>query len=239
MDKTELLLFAKIAEKTYLDPKKCKFEDLGFEVKKFFNIKGAQAYLLENKSMRVLSFRGTEITQPSDVIADLRASKNRAESRGKVHKGFKGELDKLWPEIQKDLPPNSHLPLFITGHSLGAAMATLATSRLGYAKVKALITFGSPRVGNKEFVRNLTVDHFRVVNNNDAVTKVPLWIMGYRHHGEIVYLNYYGFIRKLTTWQRLKDMIRARKKALSKFQLFKGAYDHLMKHYISKLEIKE
>lgn len=235
MERSQLLKFARIAETTYNDPGKHGFAELGYRVVRFFDNHGAQAYLIENRECRILTFRGTEVSQPSDVIADLKASKNRSESRGCVHRGFKGELDKIWPEIQQELGKDS-LPLYITGHSLGAAMATLAAARLGYGKVKALVTFGSPRVGNGSFVRNMFVEHYRVINNNDAVTKVPLWLMGYRHHGIPVYLNYYGDIKKLTAWQRVKDMLRSRRRALSKFQFFKGVYDHLMAHYIEKLQ---
>lgn len=234
MERLELLNFAKIAKTTYDDPEKNEFEKLGYRVVKFFNKDGAQAYLIENESHRVLSFRGTEIKQPSDVVADLKASKNRSETYGRVHRGFKGELDKLWTDIKKEIDKGA-LPLYITGHSLGAAMATLAAGRLA-SKTKALITFGSPRVGNRSFINNLFVEHFRVVNNNDAVTKVPLWIMGYRHHGTCLYLNYYGEIRTVGVWQRIKDMIRSRRRAWSKFQFFKGVYDHLMDNYIKKLE---
>lgn len=234
MEREQLLQFAKIAETTYNNPGKNKFEELGYQVVKFFDRDGAQAYLIQNNSHRILSFRGTEITQPSDVVADLKASKNKSESHGRVHRGFKGELDKLWKEIKQEVDKGT-LPLYITGHSLGAAMATLAAGRLAH-QVRALITFGSPRVGNRTFVKNLFVEHYRVVNNNDAVTKVPLWIMGYRHHGKVIYLNYYGDVREITTWQRVKDMLRSRKRALGKFQLFKGVYDHLMAHYIAKLK---
>ena len=56
---------------------------------------------------------------------------------------------------------------------------------------------------------------------------VPLWLMGYRHHGTVQYINYYGRIRKLTFWQKVKDSLRGRWKALTKFQMFDGIYmDH-------------
>ena len=234
MERSQLLEFARIAETTYNDPGKHEFAKLGYQVVKYFDRKGAQAYLIQNRECRILTFRGTQVSQPSDVIADVRAVR-RQEPMGNVHRGFRGELDKIWHDILHELEQGS-LPLYITGHSLGAAMATLAASRLAPNKVQALVTFGSPRVGNRRFVANLFVDHYRVINNNDAVTKVPLWIMGYRHHGRPVYLNYHGDIRDLTVWQRVKDMLRSRRRAMAKWQFFKGVYDHLMAHYIEKLQ---
>ena len=125
--------------------------------------------------------------------------------------------------------------LYVTGHSLGAAMATIASSRM-QSKVTALITFGSPRVGNAEFVKSLNVEHYRVQNNCDDVTKVPFRFVGFRHHGTHKYMNYYGAFRDLTPLQRVKDMVRSRLKARSKGQKFIGVFDHMMANYIAKLE---
>ena len=60
--------------------------------------------------------------------------------------------------------------------------------------------------------------------------------MGYRHHGELQYINYYGNIRKLTPWQKFKDSMRGRGKALKKFQLFDGIFDHSIGLYCDKLK---
>ena len=61
-------------------------------------------------------------------------------------------------------------------------------------------------VGGKEwFEYGCDVEHYRFQNNNDVVPSVPLWLMGYiRYHGELQYINYYGNIRKLTSWINLK-----------------------------------
>lgn len=236
IDPRELLEFAKLSAITYDNPNRSaeKFKELGYDVIKFFDVRGAQGYLLTDGTKHALSFRGTEIKQKSDILADLKAGKNHEGLRGKVHVGFKHETDKLWPEVI-DIVSKTPGTLYITGHSLGAAIATIMASRLQF-KTEKLITFGSPRVGDSVFVENLEVDHLRVQNNNDAVTRVPLEKMHFAHHGQLVYLNYYGEIRELTNWQRIKDVIRSRLRAYSKFQLFRAVYDHLMKNYISKLE---
>jgi triacylglycerol lipase len=235
MEKNQLLVFANISAITYDDPKesKIKFESFGFTIVEFFNIKGAQAYLLKgNDGTHVLSFRGTEVTQKSDVLADLKAGKNIEACGGKVHVGFKGELNKLWPSIEQATASIDNL--YITGHSLGAAMATIAASRV-QSKVTALVTFGSPRVGDGKFVNSLNVTHYRVQNNCDDVTKVPFRLMGFRHHGTHKYMNYYGEFRNLTPWQRVKDMVRSRIRARMKGQKFIGVFDHMMTNYIAKL----
>jgi triacylglycerol lipase len=235
MEKAQLLVFANIAAITYEDPKTAntKFKAIGCTIVEFFDIENAQAYLLKNSDgIHVLSFRGTEVTEPSDVLADLKSGKNIEAVGGKIHVGFKGEINKLWPEIEKAVANIDDL--YVTGHSLGAAMATIASGRM-QSKVVALVTFGSPRVGNTEYVNSLTFTHYRVQNNCDDVTKVPFKLMGFAHHGIHKYLNYHGAFRNLTPWQQVKDMVRSRARAYTKGQKFLGVYDHMMDNYIAKL----
>jgi hypothetical protein len=80
-----------------------------------------------------------------------------------------------------------------TGHSLGAAAATLATSLWPRA---ALYTFGSPRVGNPAFgdtLRGSRVERF--VNCCDLVCRVPPEGLGYVHVGALRYLDRWGVLR--------------------------------------------
>jgi len=234
MNTEQLLEFARISATTYDNPKdsKSKFKALGYTIVQFFDVNGAQGYLLKGADSHVLSFRGTEVTEKSDVLADLKAGKNLEASGGKVHVGFKDELNKLWPAITVSLANID--TLYVTGHSLGAAMATIAASRI-QTKVIALVTFGSPRAGNQEFVNSLSVTHYRVQNNCDDVTKVPFLLMGFAHHGTHKYMNFDGEFRDLTAWQQIKDMVRSRLKARAKGQKFIGVFDHMMENYIAKL----
>ena len=234
MNTEQLLEFARISATTYDNPKdsKSKFKALGYTIVQFFDVDGAQGYLLKGANAHVLSFRGTEVTEKSDVLADLKAGKNLEASGGKVHVGFKDELNKLWPAITVSLANID--TLYVTGHSLGAAMATIAASRI-QTKVIALVTFGSPRAGNQEFVNSLTVTHYRVQNNCDDVTKVPFLLMGFAHHGTHKYMNFTGEFKDFTAWQQIKDMVRSRLKARAKGQKFIGVFDHMMENYIAKL----
>ena len=235
MNTEQLLEFARISATTYDNPKdsKSKFKALGYTIVEFFDVDGAQGYLLKGADAHVLSFRGTQVTEKSDVLADLKAGKNIEASGGKVHVGFKDELNKLWPAITVSLANID--TLYVTGHSLGAAMATIAASRM-QTKVIALVTFGSPRAGNQEFVNSLTVTHYRVQNNCDDVTKVPFMLMGFAHHGVHKYMNFDCEFRNFTPWQQVKDMVRSRLRARAKGQKYIGVFDHMMANYIAKLE---
>jgi triacylglycerol lipase len=211
------------------------FKKIGFTTYKFCSVEGAQCHIAKNKEVTVIAFRGTEPKQWSDIKADLNAFKGKSRTEGRVHNGFKGELDKLWADVKLGLARNGDRDLYICGHSLGGAMATICASRLE-KEVTELYTYGSPRVGGKEFVNNCLVEHYRFVNNNDMVAKVPFWIMGFRHHGYLTYINHYGNIRELTSWQKFKDQLRGRWAALRNFQMFDGIRDHDIDKYCSKLK---
>ena len=226
---------AQLAQIAYLDGAKAKKESkkLGYNGHKFFEKGGAQCHAFWDDQTFILAFRGTEPDELSDVLADLNAIPRGAMTHGLVHSGFRGELDKIWEDIDR-LHGRGHQSkqLYITGHSLGAAMATICASRMEeYTPVVQLTTFGSPRVGTRKFVNNIATPHKRFVNNNDIVTKVPLWLMGYKHHGDLQYINFYGNIRKLTPWQAIKDKWRGYKSGI-----LDGAMDHGMDNYVKHLE---
>lgn len=209
-------LFAKLSAIAYLPLKEAKKESkkLGFTQVEFYDKDGAQAYRFQNKKDLVIACRGTQPTEFNDISADLKAIPVISETISRVHRGFKGEVDELWPMIKEDLVPKvfAKRTLWVTGHSLGAAMATIIAARCtldeDMPNVEELYTYGSPRVGWRKYCQSLPVKHYRWRNNNDIVTTVPLVLMGYTHHGDSCYINAYGNVRDLTTWQRVKDKLR-------------------------------
>lgn len=238
------LLFAKLSAIAYSDDVKHVKKDakaLGFTEIEFYNNDGAQAYRFQNKEDIVIACRGTQPTQWNDIKADLKAMPVMAETIGRVHQGFKKEVDDLWPMVKEDLLAASKTrKAWFTGHSLGAAMATIMASRCNcdpnMPNIEEVYTFGSPRVGWKKYCKSLNVKHHRWVNNNDIVTRVPLNIMGYRHHGEEHYMNAYGLIRKLSAWQRIKDRWRGIKMGWKKGSIDSFS-DHNMSCYIANIEL--
>jgi triacylglycerol lipase len=149
---------------------------LKFEIKKRFDEDGTQAILISNGSMLVLAFRGTEVDRVKDIKSDLNAFQEDCSTLGKVHKGFSDAYKKVGPLIVDELaqPDYAKQALYITGHSLGGAIATLATKRLkhvgGHA---ATYTFGAPRVGNEDWIASIKTPVYRIVNSADIVPMLP------------------------------------------------------------------
>lgn len=204
----------------------------GFEEVRFFDREGAQAYLLMNSTDCVVACRGTEAHEWNDIKADANAVAAVAETVGLVHSGFKAQADQLWPLLEEALGP-VRLPVWFTGHSLGGALATILAGRCKLSPIECfpegLFTYGSPRVGNREYVTHPRITHVRWVNNNDVVTRVPPAWLGYRHFGREMYLNHRGRIRRLTGWQRLKDRLRGLWGGLRE-----GRVDYLSDHSIDR-----
>jgi len=237
------LLFGQLASIAYMPLKEAKIEakKLGFNNTTFYDKDGAQAYRFMNKNDIVIACRGTEPTQWNDIKADLKAIPVMAETVSRVHKGFKQEVDDLWPMVKPELETKTNLTknLWFCGHSLGAAMTTIMASRAFHddnlTDPTEVYTYGSPRVGWKKYVKSLGMTHHRFVNNNDIVTRVPLWIMGYRHHGTMHYFNRHGDYSKATGWNKVKDRLMGMWIGLKKGKI-DNIGDHPMGSYIPCLE---
>ncbi len=202
---------------------------------KLIAINNAECLIVTLQKQLWIAFRGTQPTQLNDIKADLDLFKEKSESAGEVHGGFKQEVDELWEEVLKELNHNETLKnsrdVYFCGHSLGGAMATIAAAR--YTETKELFTFGSPRVGGKTFVNTCVVPHYRFVNNNDLVPKVPPSILGFKHDGFEMYFNSNSKLALgYTFWQDMWDLVKGFVSAWSKFKFFDGLTDHGMEGYI-------
>ena len=242
--KERSLLFANLAQLAYCNERDAKSQakNYSFNTVEFYDKDGAQAYRFMNKHDLVIACRGTQPTEFNDIKADLQALPVMAETISRVHRGFKAEVDELWPAILEDISrkANANKKIWFCGHSLGAAMATIMASRChlyeGIPPVQELYTYGSPRVGWPKYCNSLAVTHHRWVNNNDIVTRVPLNIMGYRHHGEEHYMNAYGNIRNPKGWQRFKDRMRGMWMGIKQGKIDNFG-DHDIGLYIANLEM--
>jgi len=181
-----------------------RFEEAGLPEVKFFENQSTQCYVANNDKFAIVAFRGSEIWKKresfdlNEVVADLKTNIDIRltdwEQGGKVHRGFKKALDEVWFDL---LPYVKKLhgkgcKIWATGHSLGAALATLFACR--YDHVQGVYTLGSPRVGNDAFREDINAKIYRIVNNDDIVPRVPPPGI-YAHVGELKFIDNDGIIR--------------------------------------------
>ncbi len=226
------LLFAELAMVSYNDESEARraCQAIGFPDLTFYDRDGSQAYRIRNDHDCVIACRGTQPTQWNDIRADANAARVLAETTGKVHCGFKTEVDDLWPMLETALM-NNEQPLWFCGHSLGGAMATICAGRCFLSHIPSipqqLYTFGSPRVGNKTYINFVQLDHFRYVNNNDIVSRTPPVWLGYRHCGQEVYIDSDAVIRKIGLIEKRHDRWKGFLSGLRRWRL-----DHLSDHSV-------
>ena len=193
-------------------------QNAGFQEVAYFDGKTTQCYVASNDKFAVVAFRGSEArlrkgdSNIGYIFADWMANFNFApepwEQGGNVHRGFKGALDEIWDGLENHISnlQKNNRKIWITGHSLGAALATLAADR--YGNIQGLYTYGSPRVGDRHFKEDFNVNAYRFVNNSDIVTKVPPAGM-YLHVGELKYIDSEGTIHDNTNrWERWTDELQ-------------------------------
>ena len=163
----------------------------GFSLLDVINVSETQGFVckktVENEPpYLVLAFRGTE-KKVSDWLTDARCIPTVV-GKAKVHTGFLEAFTKntdaqgrtVEDVVQEILnhpaakdENGRPLPLFITGHSLGGALALLATKLIAPNVNGACYTFGAPRIGNYEYFRFIKTPVFRIVNSSDIVPRVP------------------------------------------------------------------
>jgi triacylglycerol lipase len=148
----------------------------------------------------VVAFRGS--TSRRDVRTDLQArfnvSRVELESRSvrvSVHSGFYAAFAKVEAPLVALLLKTGEKPIYLTGHSLGGALALVASVALAANpalgdRIAAVYTFGAPRVGQRNYAELVKAPHYRVVNSGDVVPLVPpTWLRGYAHTGMPVLLK--------------------------------------------------
>ena len=147
-----------------------------------------QCFVASRQDHTIVCFRGTSSFR--DLITDAKFRKKRARGYpGKIHKGFREALDEVWAGLRHQLRNHpKDRPMFVTGHSLGAALAQLAAYRLkkeGYPVEVYL--FGSPKTGDCTFAQAydalLAEQTYVHINNRDAVTRIPPFLLGFRNVG--------------------------------------------------------
>ena len=179
---------------------------------RFYSSDGSQAHSWIQNGVFHLAFRGTE--ELNDLFADLNIQRINLfdDPSILVHAGFLDYFKEIKSDIEAELKAQTkHFhTLQVTGHSLGGAIATIASAYFGKMintpegvdglnfkpidKTKKRIvchTIGSPRVGNTNFVNwfQTHVDEsMRIANDDDPITLFPISCL-YTHVSEAICLT--------------------------------------------------
>ena len=161
--------------------------------------------------LAVVTFRGTDVKDASNMVYDFDFELQAWDGPGKVHRGFANALNEVHSRLDQAIRDTGECRLLYTGHSLGAALATLMA---GLRRPDALYTFGSPRVGDATFVEALKdVKSYRYVDCCDVVARVPPEIE-YRHLGEPYYIKR---DRKVTFNPSERSIVRDQASAVAEY----------------------
>ena len=140
---------------------------------------GFVTYRRENDGtgMAVVCFRGTKQVKDWMTNLDIRAvpvtNPKTGAILGNMHKGFHDAYMSVHDDISSRLEGLEDLPLYITGHSLGGALAVVGTWFQSSHRLAACYTFGAPRVGDQGLIDRFKTPIYRIVNGPDPVTLVP------------------------------------------------------------------
>lgn len=180
----------------------CAVPPSGSTVVKYFNVSftDTQATLFRDDKAQeiILSFRGS--SSPKDLDTDFEFTLAPLTATGtscsscKVHSSFQIAYESVASAVisavQSELSSSGYSKFTITGHSLGAALSSIATASFigSGVKVANTYTFGEPRNGDAAWASYLSnqipdSNYFRVTHYNDGVPQIPPTVLGFQHHG--------------------------------------------------------
>lgn len=172
---------AALSETAYLAPFEAErqYHDLGFKEVMTFVEGSMLGYVVTGEDVTVVIFRGTNSNEVSDWMANLSTSAMDTE-HGAIHKGFNAAYHSMKWQIESILNERNTTHLWITGHSLGGALALVCAYDFvenEKRQIDGIITFGQPMVARKplaKYLDELLIGKYaRFVNREDIVPKVP------------------------------------------------------------------
>ena len=224
----------------------------GFDAPESFDHNGVQGFVTRRPEAVLIVFRGTD--ERSDWKVNLDSIRERKPFLpGQVHKGFCEALaapfeHNILPAVQQ----RGSRRVWITGHSLGGALAALCAARLIFEQsiaVTGLYTYGQPRVGDDDFAdafrSQMVGQYHRYTNDKDIVPHVPLLVMKFRHTGAHLLFDALGELHDVTGHELLFVLRSALEGSLfggqSPLEVLRRpdlVSDHGMKNYVALLTKK-
>ncbi|KAJ1916183.1 hypothetical protein IWQ60_008183 [Tieghemiomyces parasiticus] len=167
-------------------------------------VKPCRGFVAVDRSQRriMVVFRGSTVRALSTFVADAKLFPTAWPgfwAHSKAHRGFVGVhklcYDAYAPLVRQYLSIYSQARVIFIGHSLGGALGILGAVEFSrhYPEHQGRLevtTFGSPRIGSKDFSRNynlLNIPTNRVTNGFDLVSNLPFFY-GYTHVAGEIYI---------------------------------------------------
>ena len=178
---------------------------MGFDSCQSFNKSNSAAHVLSSDAVVVIAFRGTEFSSLADWKTDAYIRFFEDPFLGNVHTGFNNAYQDVRSDVENVLQQSAGKTIWVTGHSLGGAMAVICATRIKQQRLgqPRIVTFGQPRVGDmavaKWIDRAFPNSYQRFVNDNDVVARLPYsnWLFPYSDAGRFIHLDR-GSLRLLT-----------------------------------------
>ena len=177
-----------------------------------------------NSKQCVVVFRGTDHLE--DWATNLNLIKVATPLNREIHRGFQEAYNSVKDALREMLEPLVGWDLYCTAHSLGGALACLLALQSGF-KFKQVVTFGQPRfMGVHGYTNMSKYNVVRYVNAADIVARIP--VMGFKHTGDVVYINRKGELvhNPSPMYMRLDSFWR----------VWTWIKDHRMTEYVKRLE---
>ncbi|MFK8113482.1 MAG: hypothetical protein AB8B91_14855 [Rubripirellula sp.] len=232
------------------------------------SVDNTQAYVGENDESIVIAFRGSQSPTSLDGVKDWLLTNARnflvlPEGRlgtdfaaagvgARFHRGFMEALSEIWASLYDRVDEaysRSERPVWVTGHSLGGALALLCAWRMHqqFVPMHQVCTFGAPMIGNlaaaEAYKREFPGRVFRYVDAGDLVPRLPMMSLLSNNYGHceteiVVGESTITTAAKLITTVAVDTVdgaIDSRVADLIWGELKMGMPSHLMGNYLSRL----
>ena len=190
-DKEQALRYAQLSEIAYLQypivQQKLPYFDLQAETKFFDVSTNTSGFIASNASSIVVVFRGTEIKSWKNIFTNLWFWRDKIISEETppchVHGGFLAAFNSVYSDIVNKLRPSlGTKELYVAGHSLGGALASILAYRISVEHPVArpvLYVYGCPPVGDTNFATYFkTIDCNTITITGDPVSSGTLILLG-------------------------------------------------------------
>jgi hypothetical protein len=152
-----------------------------------------EGFIAKSPDVLLIAFRGTD-PRVGDWFHNFRTLPVASPwTAGRVHQGFRDALESVWHLLESPVSNHGGRNLWITGHSLGGALAVACAARAQIA-VQGVYTYGQPRFGDDHFAESYLsgpgARTYRHVHERDLVPQVPLFTSGFRHAGAEIFIGH-------------------------------------------------